>query len=326
MARKFANNARSLVAGSGLTALGTTLVVTTGEGDLFPAVASPDYFTLTLQNATDREIVKVTARSVGADTMTIVRAQEGTAAVVWTPGDLVSQRLTAAALEEFATGDASAMPNVPLGNLAATTVQDALNELQADIDARATAVAFATHMSDPAAHPEISAPEAAEPDGEYRITRVYTTSTIWNKPAGLKRVRVTVTGGGGGKGTSGPLSSNGGGGAGTSIKTIEAADLSATETATVGGGGAAGASGGTSSFGTHCTATGGSSTGGQGSGYSGDINIMGIAGEYLNQTDYSTINGNPGSSFFGYGYGRGGSVVSGYTSGVAGIVTVEEFY
>jgi len=326
MARKFKNNARSLVAGSGLTATATTLTVTTGDGDKFPAVSSPDFFSLTLQNSTGLEIVKVTARPVGSDSMTIVRAQEGTIASVWAAGDLVSMRLTAAALEEFSTGDASAMVVTPGGNLSSANVQDALLELQADIDTRAAAAVLAAHMVDPSAHPEISIPAAAEPDGEYRGTLVYTGAAIYTKPVGLKRIRVTVVGGGGGKGTYGPFSSNGGGGGGTSIKTIEAAALGATESIQVGSGGTAGNSGGTSSFGAHCSATGGSSTSGQGNGYNGDINIMGISGSYLYTISGYSFNGDAGFSFFGYGYGRGGSVVSGYTSGTAGVVIIEEFF
>lgn len=43
--------------------------------------------------------------------------------------------------------DASAISNVPSGNLAATTVQAALNELQTDVDTRATASALSNHIS-----------------------------------------------------------------------------------------------------------------------------------------------------------------------------------
>lgn len=326
MARKFKNNAHSLVAGSGLTATGTTLTVTTGEGDVFPAVSSPDFFSLTLQNATGLEIIKVTDRAVGADSMTIVRAQEGTIAAVWAADDLVSMRLTAAALEEFATGDASVMAVTPGGNLSAENVQAALEELQADIDTRAAAAVLAAHMVDPSAHPELVIPEAAAPDGEYRRTVVYTSSAIYTPPVGLKRIRTTIVGGGGGKGTYGPFSSNGGGAGGTAIKTIEAAALGATESITIGGGGTAGNSGGTTSFGSHCTATGGSPTGGQGNGYNGDLNIMGLSGEYLYTLSGYSVGAAPGSSFFGYGYGRGGSVVPGYTSGTAGVAMIEEFF
>lgn len=44
--------------------------------------------------------------------------------------------------------DASAVSNVPSGNLAATDVQAALNELQSDVDTRATATALTDHIND----------------------------------------------------------------------------------------------------------------------------------------------------------------------------------
>ncbi len=44
--------------------------------------------------------------------------------------------------------DASAISNVPSGNLAATDVQTALNELQSDVDTRATATALNDHIND----------------------------------------------------------------------------------------------------------------------------------------------------------------------------------
>jgi hypothetical protein len=43
--------------------------------------------------------------------------------------------------------DASAISNIPSGNLAATEVQAALNELQSDIDTRATQTALTTHIN-----------------------------------------------------------------------------------------------------------------------------------------------------------------------------------
>jgi hypothetical protein len=98
MAQLFKNNAYSALAAS-LTNVATTLTVTTGQGDRFPAVTAPDFFHLTLQDASNNiEVVKVTARTAGADSMTIERAQEGTSARAWNIGDVVELRLTASAL------------------------------------------------------------------------------------------------------------------------------------------------------------------------------------------------------------------------------------
>ncbi|MBP8135499.1 MAG: hypothetical protein KAY10_04250, partial [Rhodoferax sp.] len=79
--------------------MATTLTVSTGHGDRFPAVSGADFFMLTLQDASNNiEIVKVTARTAGADAMTIVRAQEGFTARAWNIGDVVELRLTSFAL------------------------------------------------------------------------------------------------------------------------------------------------------------------------------------------------------------------------------------
>ena len=98
MAQLFKNNAFSALAAS-LTNAATTLTVTTGHGDRFPAVTGADFFMLTLQDSSNNvEIVKVTARTAGADSMTIARAQEGFTARSWNIGDVVELRVTAFAL------------------------------------------------------------------------------------------------------------------------------------------------------------------------------------------------------------------------------------
>ena len=60
--------------------------------------------------------------------------------------------------------DASAISNVPSGNLAATDLQAAVNELQSDVDSRATATGLSDHISDP--------------------TGAHTASAITNVPSG----------------------------------------------------------------------------------------------------------------------------------------------
>ncbi len=92
------NNAYSALA-AGISNIDTSLTVTTGQGDRFPAVSSPAYFKITLQDASNNiEIVKVTNRTGGSDSMTIVRAQEGTTARSWSLGDAVELRVTAGIL------------------------------------------------------------------------------------------------------------------------------------------------------------------------------------------------------------------------------------
>lgn len=155
MARLWDDNAYSLLASS-LTAIATSLTVTTSEGDLFPIVAGADYFKATLVDASgNKEVIKCTARSSASDTMTIARGQDGTTALTWAAGDIISLRVNASALTAYeahidATADAhtaSAITNVPAGSIAATNVQAAIDELDSE---KATAAEVAAHLADAA--------------------------------------------------------------------------------------------------------------------------------------------------------------------------------
>jgi hypothetical protein len=97
----YTNNAATTLSAS-ITNSATSLTVTTGAGSLFPNPTAPDYFLLTLQgvSGTPIEIVKVTARST--DTMTIVRAQEGTTASAFNGGDKAELRITAGVMQAAA--------------------------------------------------------------------------------------------------------------------------------------------------------------------------------------------------------------------------------
>jgi len=170
------------------------------------------------------------------------------------------------------------------------------------------------------------------------IARVYTSTTTWSKPAGLKYVQVEVCGaGGGGGGTSGGGGAGGGAG-GYSKKIISTGTLSSTETVTIGTAGTGGAgsnagtSGGTSSFGTtpYLSATGGSGGGTGdiasgapgGNGSNGDLNIYGgsgFGGFYdSNGGGYVGLGGNGGASFFGGGAAGGINNSSGSSAAVYG--------
>ena len=116
MAVLYTNNAASVLASS-LTASSsdTTLVVTTGDGDEFPIVASPDVAYATLEDSAGNiEIVQITARSSGSDSMTVVRAREGTTLQAWATGTLVEVRTTAAGLNS----KANKVSGATYGNLA----------------------------------------------------------------------------------------------------------------------------------------------------------------------------------------------------------------
>lgn len=99
----FSNNATTTLASS-ITSSATTLSVTSGGGALFPAISAGNWFVATIMHivsgaVTALEIVLVTARST--DTMTIVRAQEGTTAAAWAAGDTFALLPTAGGLGQF---------------------------------------------------------------------------------------------------------------------------------------------------------------------------------------------------------------------------------
>lgn len=162
------------------------------------------------------------------------------------------------------------------------------------------------------------------------ITSYSTTGTYtWTKPANILFVVVEVVGGGGGGGgapitsTTGTYSAGGGGaGGGYAKKMIAAASLGATETVVVGAGGlgvagSTGTFGGSSQFGSHCVATGGSpgaplgafstagiggATGLGGIGTAGDILASGGAGmNGARNIETVSVGGNGGSSIYGGG-------------------------
>lgn len=91
----FANNAGSSLAGP-ITNIATTLNVQSGGGALFPNPTGQQAFVITAIDAATgllREIMLCVARST--DTLTVVRAQEGTTALSWLAGDLIQELWTA---------------------------------------------------------------------------------------------------------------------------------------------------------------------------------------------------------------------------------------
>lgn len=93
------NNAFSTLA-SGILAGDTSITVAAGTGARFPAAGGADYFYATLINTSNQlEVVKVTARST--DTLTVVRAQDGTTARAYSASDRIELRVTAALLADI---------------------------------------------------------------------------------------------------------------------------------------------------------------------------------------------------------------------------------
>ncbi len=101
MAILVANNATSYLAGT-LTAVATSLTVSSGTGTLFPTISGSDVFYVTLTNTSNQnEIVKVTAKAT--DTFTIVRAQDGTSARAFAIGDKVELRVIKVVFDDKAS-------------------------------------------------------------------------------------------------------------------------------------------------------------------------------------------------------------------------------
>lgn len=179
--------------------------------------------------------------------------------------------------------------------------------------------------------------------GETNI-QVFTSTGTWNKPNGVRAVRVRTVGGGGGCGgcafTTGQANSAGGHGGGYAEAYILAANLLSSETVTVGAAGAAaasgnnaGGSGGTSSFGAHCSATGGgggigmaSTTGNSlvngnspGTGSGGDINLSGGSGGFGQVIGGVALRAAHGGAAGG-GLGQSNRMATAAGTGVAGLV------
>lgn len=125
MAVLFSNNASTtLSAGVGNSATS----ITVADGSVFPAISGSDYFYVTLEVDSDsdlKEIVKCTARS--GNTLTIVRAQDGTSARTFSTADKCELRLTAAGLNDVATqADTDTTYSIGDGGLTQNNFTDAL--------------------------------------------------------------------------------------------------------------------------------------------------------------------------------------------------------
>jgi len=101
----FSNNAKTTLAGA-ITSTQTTITVATGKGALFPNPTSGQQFKVTLVNATDPNIFEIcncTARS--GDSLTVVRAQEGTTGKPFLTNDVVGHFDTAAVMTDLVQSD-----------------------------------------------------------------------------------------------------------------------------------------------------------------------------------------------------------------------------
>jgi hypothetical protein len=95
----FANNASSLIA-SGIVPSDTTVTVQAGQGSEFPTISAGEVAACTLEDVNGNiEVVWATGRT--GDTLTILRAQEGTTALTFASGSRLEQRITTAVLNSY---------------------------------------------------------------------------------------------------------------------------------------------------------------------------------------------------------------------------------
>lgn len=101
MVELFTNNAHGLLS-AGIGPGDLSLALEAGDGALFPNPTAPDFFRATLvrSDASASEIIFCTARA--ADTLTIVRGQEGTTPVSFSVGDRLRLMPTAGMFEALA--------------------------------------------------------------------------------------------------------------------------------------------------------------------------------------------------------------------------------
>lgn len=149
------NNASAKLA-AGIGPADTSLTIEAAKEALFPVIVAPDHTYITIEDAQHNiEVVKVTARAASSPVMTVVRAQDGTTARTFVAGDIVEIRPCKAIWDDLAAGvtaiadsavssvnahvadptdahAASAITNTPAGNIQATTVQAAINELDTE--------------------------------------------------------------------------------------------------------------------------------------------------------------------------------------------------
>ena len=105
MALVLANNASTTLA-SGVTNSATSISVASASG--FPSISGSQFFYVTLDDATNIEIVKVTG--VSGTTFTIVRGQDDTSGTAFSTGTVVAIRITKKVLEDNITTTLSGFP------------------------------------------------------------------------------------------------------------------------------------------------------------------------------------------------------------------------
>jgi hypothetical protein len=136
----FTNNADATIE-NGISASATTIVLAAGKGALFPSPTGGDYALATLFKNGVVEIIKITARTT--DTLTVVRAQEGTTGVIWEANATIQGRATKGTLERFEQNVATGTTSLALGGaLAAGNNAVAVGQGSTTVGGYATSVGY----------------------------------------------------------------------------------------------------------------------------------------------------------------------------------------
>ncbi|MFZ4708233.1 MAG: glycine-rich domain-containing protein [Zwartia sp.] len=261
---QFANNASSTLA-QNITGVDTTIYLAAGEGSLFPTPTATQVFYATIYNTSSTlwEIVLVTART--NDTLTVIRAQEGTTAQTWLVGDSLGMYPTAATMNQMiqidqlqngkytiaqAGGTANDLTCQITSDL--TSIPDGMTLVLKPAYANTDAVTLQVTIGSTilSAVPVVKGPnlalEATDiPSAGYPVQLIYSViygawvmqmpSTLISPPTPptYSIDYLAIDGGGGGNGNSG-----GGGGAGGFITGTYSALVGNTFIITIGGGGA----------------------------------------------------------------------------------------
>jgi hypothetical protein len=112
MTQKFSNNARAALVGS-LTAGATSFTIDSATADLFPIANTTDWlapvnwFKAVIENSLGQvEIIRVGVRNAGSGLLSnVLRGQDGTAALAFSAGAVVSLRITAQDVEKCLAGE-----------------------------------------------------------------------------------------------------------------------------------------------------------------------------------------------------------------------------
>lgn len=143
MAQLYVNNFETTV-GSTLSSGATTLVLASGTG--VPAVSGSDFWLLTIEEGANREIVRVTACSAGATSLTVTRQQESTTSPAsFTTAATVKAKITKGTMDALAVR----VPRVQAVTSAATVTPNADTDDVVTITAQAVGLTLANASGTP---------------------------------------------------------------------------------------------------------------------------------------------------------------------------------